>query len=196
MALLTHLLWSRPSACRLTWAAYSSPLVTVAIAGLLLTIAAPAQMREEYQVKAAFIYNFARFIEWPSDAFRDPKDPIMTCVLGHDPFGHWLPDTIEGHSVERHPLVIRRISKPSDATACQILFVAASEPRRTWSAIAESSRPGTLTIGESVEASDCAVINFVLEQDRVRFGINIQAAELEKLRISSRLLDLAKTVKK
>ena len=154
-------------------------------------------MRDEYQVKAAFIYNFARFIEWPPDAFRDPRDPIATCVLGRDPFGHWLPDTIEGHSVDQHPLVIRRISKSTDAAGCQILFVSASEPKRTWAALVDARRPGMLTIGESEEAGDSgAVITFLLEDDRVRFGVNTQAAELEKLRISSKLLSLAKVVKK
>lgn len=188
MALLIRHLWNRPLAC-------IPPLV--AAAAVFLTAPAPAQMRDEYQVKAAFIFNFAHFVDWPADAFHDSKDPITTCVLGRDPFGHWLTDTIEGHSVEGRPLIFRLLSKPSEAASCHILFVGASEPRRTWSALAETRRSGLLTIGENDDAGEAgAVITFMLENDRVHFGINTQAAELEKLRISSRLLTLAKSIRK
>ena len=173
--------------------------VCLFVSGLVPVLTTPAlpQMRDEYQVKAAFLLNFARFVEWPQDSFQNPADPIATCVLGQDPFGHWLKDTVDGRSLEGRALVLRRISKPDEAGACQILFVSASEPKRTWSALSETPRPGVLTIGETPEAGQSgAVITFTWEEDRVRFEINAQAADRAKLRLNSRLLSLAKSVRK
>lgn len=162
-----------------------------------LTIPAPAQMRNEYQVKAAFLLNFAKFVEWPPEVLRSPGDPIVTCVLGRDPFGHWLKDAVDGRSIDTHPLVLRHISKTTEAGTCQILFVSSLEPRRTWTALAEMTKTGVLTVGECEEAGDNnAIITLSLEGDHVRFEINTQAAEAGRMRISSRLLSLARTVKK
>ncbi len=172
-------------------------LATGTAVGILLTASALSQVRDEYQVKAAFILNFARFVEWPPEAFRSPSDPIATCILGQDPFGHWLKDTVEGRTIDGRALVLRRISTPEEAVTCHILFVSASEPKRTWSALSETRRSGLLTVGETPEASRCgAVITFILEEDRIRFEINTQAADRGKMRFSSRLLSLAKVVRK
>lgn len=157
----------------------------------------PAQVRDEYQVKAAFLLNFARFVEWPQDTFQSPSDPIETCLLGQDPFGHWLKDTVEGRSIDGRMLVLRRISRPADAGSCQIVFVSASESKRTWSALAETQKLGLLTIGDTPEAGqNGAVITFTWDDDRVRFEINTQAAVRAKIRLSSRLLSLAKSITK
>jgi hypothetical protein len=171
-------------------------LITGAL-GICLAFPALSQTRGEYQVKAAFLLNFARFVEWPQEALPNPTDPIATCVLGQDPFGRWLKDTVDGRSIEGRALILRRISKPDEAGTCQILFVSASEPKRTWSALTDTPMPGVLTIGETPEAGQGgAVIIFTLEDDRVRFEINTQAADRAKLRLNSRLLSLAKAVRK
>jgi hypothetical protein len=165
--------------------------------GLALVAGAPCQTVNEYQAKAAYLYNFGKFVEWPPEALPGPADPIETCVLGRDPFGHWLKDSIAGKSIGGHPLEIRHVSSVADAGACQILFVSASEPKRVWSAISAMKRPGILTVGECSDPAECgAIINFTLENDKLRFEIDSAAAELAKLKISSRLLSLAQSVKK
>jgi hypothetical protein len=156
---------------------------------------AQGQVRDEYQVKAAFLYNFAGFVDWPAEAFSGPADPIVTCILGKDPFGHWLKEAINGRSIEGRALTLRHIVRAAEAGSCQILFVGSSEPKRVWAALAGVRK--VLTVGECGDASEGgAIVNFVIEDGRVRFEINTEAAELARVRISSRLLSLARLTRK
>jgi hypothetical protein len=155
-----------------------------------------AQSQHEYQVKGAFLYNFAKFVEWPTSAFQSPTQPIALCILGRDPFGHWLKEIIEGRSVDGRALVLRHISNASEAGSCHMLFAGSLEPKRTWTALSAIRIPALLTIGDCATASEGgAIINFTLEGDHVRFEVNNEAAERGKLRISSRLLSLARNMK-
>jgi hypothetical protein len=171
-------------------------LVAVVVAGMLLSARAHSQVMDEYQVKAAFLYNFAKFVEWPPDAFKTPQDPILVCVLGHNPFGGSLEEAIHGKSIEGRAFAFRQVSDAEEARACQILFVSSSDGRR-FRSLAGSLRPaGILTVGETQGfASGGGVINFKLEDGRVRFEINVEAAEHAQLHISSKLLSLAQIVK-
>ena len=171
-------------------------LVTAALAGMLLAPGVDAQMIDEYQVKAAFLYNFAKFVEWPPEAFKTSRDPIRICVLGHNPFGGFLEEAIHGKSIEGRAFVFRQVSGTEEATGCQILFIGSSDTRR-FRSLAQSLKPaGILTVGETQGfASDGGVINFKLEDGRVRFEINVDAAEHAQLHISSKLLGLAQIVK-
>jgi hypothetical protein len=171
-------------------------LVTVVFAGILPALCAPAQMLDEYQVKAAFLYNFAKFVEWPPEAFKTPKDPILVCVLGRNPFGNALEDAIRGKSIEGRAFAYRHVSDAESANACQILFVGWEESKH-FRALLESLKPmGILTVGEAQGfAADGGVINFKLDEGRVRFEINVDAAEHEQLHISAKLLSLAQIVK-
>jgi|SRR6185312_6917919 len=155
------------------------------------------QAVNEYQAKAAYLYNFGKFVEWPPESFQGPSDPLETCVLGRDPFGRWLKDSIAGKLIGGHPLEVRHVSSAAEAISCQILFVSSSEPKRVWSAISAIKKPGILTVGECSDPGECgAIINFTVENDKLRFEIDSAAAELAKLKISSRLLSLAQTVRK
>ncbi len=150
---------------------------------------------DEYQVKAAFIYNFAKFVQWPVDAFKGPSDPISICVLGQDPFGSLLDITIANRSIDGRPLVIRRLANVKQVAGCHVLFIGSAEDKRLPSTVADIRATGVLTIGDSDFSDvDGVVINFKLEGGKVRFDINVDAAEREKLRISSRLLSLAHVV--
>jgi hypothetical protein len=170
-------------------------LAISAILGGVFIALAQAQARDEYQVKAAFLYNFARFVEWPAEPFTGPADPIVTCILGKDPFGHWLKEAINGRSIEGRALTLRHITGAADAASRQILFAGSSEPKRVWTALAGVRK--VLTVGECGDASEGgAIVNFVIEDGRVRFEINTDAAELARVRISSRLLSLARLTKK
>lgn len=165
--------------------------------GLIQPASAPAQIRNEYQVKAAVLLNFARFIEWPTESFQGPADPFVTCVLGRDPFGHWLHEAVEGRWINGRRVTLRHISKVDEAASCKIVFVAASESRRTWAMLSQTRPVGVLTVGECDDASEAgAIISLRLEADHVRFDVNVQAAEIARIKISSRLLSLARNVRK
>jgi hypothetical protein len=160
-------------------------------------IALAAEGVDEYQVKAAFLYNFARFVEWPARTFKAPNEPLAICVLGQDPFGRWLEDTVNGKTVAERELVVKHISDTSKATSCKILFVSSSERRRLRTVLSGVRACGILTVGETGSfTSEGGMINFTLEEGRVRFEVNLEAAEQEGLRISSKVLSLARAVKR
>lgn len=153
------------------------------------------QALDEYQVKAAFIYNFAKFVQWPAEAFQSPTEPIAICVLGQDPFGRSLQDTVAGRVIDRRSLIVRNVSGVKQAAGCHVLFVSSVENKRSSSTLADVKPLGILTIGESdVASADGPIITFKLAGGKVRFDINVEAAERQKLRISSRLLSLAHIV--
>jgi hypothetical protein len=160
--------------------------------GNCLAAGSPEAPLDEYQVKAAFLYNFAKFVQWPTGTFQSPGDALAICILGEDPFGRSLADIVAGRTIEGRPLVVRHIASVKEGAACQILFVGSSENKRAAPPFADVKWPGVLTIGESnTPSADGAIINFRLDSGKVRFDINVEAAEREKLRISSRLLSLA-----
>ena len=173
-----------------------SRLTTMALAGVLLSACASAQDLEEYQVKAAFLYNFAKFVEWPADAFRTPKDPIVICVLGHNPFGRSLEEVIRGKSIEGRSLELRQVNQAQEANACHILFVSASDSKQFRTLANSLKSSGVLSVGDVQGfASRGGVVNFKMEDGRVRFEVNVDVAEHEQLHISSKLLSLAQIVK-
>jgi hypothetical protein len=144
----------------------------------------------EYDVKAAFLLNFTKFIEWP--ARSAPNTPFTICIAGEDPFGQTLNQLTEGENVEGHPIVIRRVST-SAIGACEILFISRSEkePGRILSELP----PGVLTVGESDGfLRQGGMIALAVENRRVRFDVDVRAASRAGLKISSRLLNVARSV--
>ena len=151
----------------------------------------------EYQVKAAFLYNFAKFVEWPAQSFKGPDDPIAICVVGQNPFGSMLEDTVKGKRLEGRAFVVRTVADVQQAGGCHILFVSSSEREHLQSILASIKTTGILTVGETAGfAKDGGIINFKLDGGMVRFEINIDAAAKEGLQIRSNLLSLAQIVKK
>jgi hypothetical protein len=153
-----------------------------------------AQGPLEYEVKAAFLYNFAKFTEWPVE--EEGEDPIVIGVLGEDPFGELLDNTVRGKLVRGRTLQIKRFDKLSeDLKGCHILFIGVSESNRIARALKYLEGARVLTVGES--RTFCSVggsINFVLDRRRVRFEISVAAAERAGLKLSSKLLKLATLV--
>jgi hypothetical protein len=163
--------------------------------GVWLVFTASAQTIDEYQVKAAFLYNFAKFVEWPALTFKTDKDPLRICVLGQDPFGNALVGGVGGKTVVGRPLVVSDISDVGQGSDCQILFIGSSERKRLRAIFAELRATGVLTVGETEGfATQGGIVNFKLEDGRVRLEINIEAAGQAKLRISSKVLNLAQIV--
>jgi hypothetical protein len=105
--------------------------------GIFLALTTSAQTVDEYQVKAAFIYNFAKFVEWPALTFKTDKDPLRICVLGQNPFGNALVDGVGGKTVVGRSLVVTDISDAGQGADCQILFIGSSERKRLRSIFAD-----------------------------------------------------------
>ena len=167
--------------------------------GLLFAILAcgpcQAQVFNEYQVKAAFLYTFAKFVEWPPQTFSSPSAAIAICILGEDPFGSFLDDAVRGKTVGGRPLAVYRMIDLPARHECQILFIAASEQRR-MATLASVATPGLLTVGDTAEfTAQGGIIGLRLDAQRIRLSVNLTAAEKAKLRISSRLLSLATIIK-
>jgi hypothetical protein len=156
-----------------------------------------AQSTEEYRVKAAFLYHFATFVEWPAQIFRSSADPISICVLGQNRFGRLIEDTVAGKEVEGRGFVVLPIADMREAGACKVLFVSSSQRKSVRSILAEVKGSGILTVGEiDGFASEGGIVNFRLDQGKVRIEVNLQAADEGRLRISSKLLSLARIVKR
>ena len=152
------------------------------------------QTAGEYQVKAAFLFNFAKFVEWPGS--EPVSDPINLCIVGGDPFGGFLDQMVKGKVANGRTMEIKRIAATGKFESCQIAFIAAAE-RKLLPAILDSvGRAGVLTVGETEDfARRGGVISFFLDGNHVRFEVNVDAAERAGLKISSKLLNLAKIVK-
>jgi uncharacterized protein DUF4154 len=150
----------------------------------------------EYDLKAAFLFNFAQFVEWPRDAFAASTTPITIGILGDDPFGARLDSLVAGETIQNRRLIVRRYRSIEQIDACHILFIAASEAGR-WEQIAKAlSHRSILTVGETKDfAARAGVIGFELSQRRMRLRINLGAATAARLSISSKLLRQAQIVK-
>jgi hypothetical protein len=170
----------------------------LAAAAVALALLGPAWGRAaapeygEYDVKAAFLYNFAKFVEWPADAFIGEREPITLCILGDDPFGESLEAMVRGETVGGRQILIDRTRRRGELRSCHILFVSRSESQRLPQVLAELRGASVLTVGDTPGFLEAGVlINFTLQDHKVRFGINPRAAERSRLKISSKLLRLA-----
>jgi hypothetical protein len=148
-----------------------------------------------YAVKTAFLFNFAKFIDWPASSFSGPHSPFTICVLGQDPFGNILDDSLLGKIVGVRSLVIRRLKEKNEARSCQMVFVSSSESAHLPDIFASLQRANVLLVGETTGfAALGGTIEFTLEDNRVRFTINTDAVDRSGLKFSSKLLALAKIV--
>jgi hypothetical protein len=165
-------------------------LVTV---GIVPSVFAGQQRAGEYQVKAAFLYNFINFIDWPSQSSLKSSPNITLCIIGDDPFGDALED-LRNEPVQGKKLAIRYRSY-DDLRGCNILFLPASERHLTSRILKSIGKADVLTVSDSAEsAQQGIVISFSIEQQKVRFAVNIGAAKRAGLRISAKLLKLATIV--
>jgi len=151
----------------------------------------PGRAPSEYQVKAAFLYNFAKFVEWPGLS-DDQKSPLDICVLGKDPFGPELDRVMDGKTVNGRSISVQRFSDVSKAQSCHVLFVGFSDAGHVAETAKALRGRNILTVGETEGFCESGgVIAFVMDGQRVRFRINPKAAARANLKISSKLLQLA-----
>jgi YfiR/HmsC-like len=174
-------------------------------AGLLVAIfmslsgAPPSRSQDatpvEYQVKSAFLLNFAKFIEWPAEVFQDEKTPISICIFRYDPFSRSLDNILQGKTINNRQVVARRIVEPAELSACQIVFVSEREERSLPDVLNRLKGLSVLVIGETgAFAERGGGIQFFLEDHRLRFAVNVDAVRKARLNVSSKLLALAKIV--
>jgi hypothetical protein len=163
--------------------------VCVLVLVLVLSAAAGPQGQEvslEYQLKAAYLFNFVKFVEWPAGV---PSGPFVICVAGRNPFGNALAETLRGEQVNDRMLATRVISMPE--SGCDVVFLPQGISSTPY--LRAASRSPTLTVGESPDfITEGGIVNFVAEDGRIRFQISQGAAARADLRISSRLLRLAR----
>jgi hypothetical protein len=149
----------------------------------------------EYQVKAAFLLNFTKFIDWPPAAFATPDSPIAICILGNDPFGRILDEIVQGEAVNARKVIVQRMSQLPGPQVCQVVFTGSAE--KDLPKTLGSLGRGVLTVGEGTKfLRDGGMIAFVIENRRVRFDVNQTAAGNAELSLSSRMLSVARTVEK
>ncbi len=179
---------SRPSLTgRRTWAAGIACALTVGTAQV-----AASEGPSEYEVKAAFLFNFAKYVEWPEGAFPGPADRIVICVLGENPFGTLLEDVVKDKKVNGRELAVRETRSISAAAGCHIVFIAFSEQSRLEEILRRLGDHPVLTVSDGGAVADRGVIlGLTLSEDRVRFEVNLIAARRAGLKLSSQLLKVA-----
>jgi len=148
----------------------------------------------EYDVKAAFLYNFGKFVRWPANRNRNE---FRICVLGQDPFGATLDSIIAGETVDGKAVEARRILAPADSTGCQIVFISLSEEKRLKDILEVVGKTGALTVSEIPQFTQRGgMIGFVMADGKVRFEVNLAPADGAGLIFSSELLRVASSVKR
>ena len=149
------------------------------IAGIWNATAQPATAQQsptEYQVKAAYLFNFLKFVEWPGESPADSPGSWMICVVGENPFGDDLARVVSGKAIQGHKLLVKTLLHSEDLRLCHILFISASEAKRLPSILAALKGSGVLTVADMQHFTESGgMIQFVAEDDRIRFVINISA---------------------
>ena len=148
---------------------------------------------KEYQVKAAFLFHFVQFVEWPPSAFASPDSPICIGVLGENPFGTALEEVVRGEKVQNRNLIVQSAPRVENLRDCHLVFISKSETARMAAILADLDTRPVLTVSEVDSLTQRgAVINLFLAGSKVRFEINPAAARRKGLKISSQLLSLGR----
>lgn len=149
----------------------------------------------EYQVKAVFLFNFTQFVEWPDTVFHEPQAPLVIGILGEDPFGTYLDETVLGEEINNHPLVIQRYRSIEEIKMCHILFISQTETDHLEDIFTSLEGRSILTVGEVADfTKQGGMIQFVTERKKIQLQINVEATRKVDLTISSKLLRLAEIV--
>lgn len=151
----------------------------------------------EYEIKAVFLANFAKYVEWPEhSALADPKAPIVVGVLGEDPFGRALDEAVQDKTAHGRRMVVRRYRAPEQVKGCHVVFVSSSEVKQAGEILRALGKDGVLTVDENRSLPPAgSMITFTMDHGKVRFEIDVDAARRAGLRISSQLLKLAAAVR-
>jgi len=193
MALLTSFPKTAPS----RWRSRLCGVWLLLFAWLLSGFALMAQTApsRENQIKAVFLFNFAQFVEWPAQAFPEARTPLVIGVLGEDPFGAFLDETVRGEKVNNRPLVVQRYRRVEEIQVCHVLFISGSEAAQLERILELLKGRSILTVGGGEGFVGRGVmIGFATEKNKTRLKINVEAAKAASLTISSKLLRPAEIV--
>ncbi|HET7749813.1 MAG TPA: YfiR family protein [Terriglobales bacterium] len=184
--------WHRVYNQRWPWkplfAILTTLLIVVAGSGVV-----EAQSNSEYQLKAAYLYNFAKFVEWPSAAFGGPSDPFRICILGDSPFDQNVEIALSGRRVQNHPVHVIYPDSTAQSRRCHVLFLSPSESGHMKAIVADLRSSAVLTVADTPGFIGAGgMIRFFLEDDSVRFEMNPLPASQAGLKVSSKLLVLGK----
>jgi hypothetical protein len=150
------------------------------------------QVSREYQLKAAFLFNFCQFVDWPPETFSSADEPLVIGVLGTNPFGNYLEETVSGEKIGTHPVTIRYYKETEDVDDCHLLFIGGRDTIESSEGIAAVKGKSTLTISDQPGfLKQHGMIRFVNQQNKIRFEINVEATKAAGLAVSSKLLRLA-----
>ena len=149
----------------------------------------------EYQIKAAFLFNFTQFVEWPDYSLPEATAPLVIGVLGEDPFGNYLHKIVSTEKVNDHPLIIQHYDNAEEIKACHILFINVSEPGKLKETIAALKGRSILTVSDDREfIEDGGMIRFITKNNKIKIRINDVSAKEAGLTISAKLLSVAEVV--
>ena len=182
--------------CRLAflWGRWLAVMTALLLGGVLVACDARASEFDEYAIKAAYLYNFAKFVEWPPGAFADADAPLLICIAGANPFGDTL-TSLSGKSVDGHPVEVRPIATAAGLDKCHIVFIGRAERGRLKSLLAKLARLPILTVSDIGDfAREGGMIGLIEADQRIRFDINLTATRQANLKLSSQLLKLATIV--
>jgi hypothetical protein len=172
----------------------ASVLCVLSTAMLSYPVTAAEPLSSEYLLKAAFIYNITKFVEWPPGSFESEKAPLVLVVLGKDPFGYSL-NTIDGKIVQGRSLTVKHVDRIEELRTCHILFISSSEMNRLPQVLQSLKDSKILTIGDMPHfAQNGGIINLITLDNKINMEINVTAAEKASMQISSKLLKLARIV--
>ena len=171
-------------------------ILWVTLLCLLFSVHSPAQSSREYAIKAAFLYNFTQFIEWPATTFATSDAPFVIGVLGEDPFHSSLDEAVAGEKVNDHPIVIQRYQNAKDIKSCHILFISRKESGKLREILASLPAKNILTVSDIPDfASAGGIIRFMTVENKIKLQINLPASKMADLNISSKLLQVADIVR-
>jgi len=171
---------------------YSVAFLSILSFLLLSGARAQAQVSREYQLKAVFLFNFVQFTDWPTNAFAGTNSPIVIGIVGPDPFGGTLEAILRGESVAGHPLIVQHFARPADIKTCHLLFITQPEIRHVDEILKAVKDKPILTVSDAdTAATGPVMIRFVVENNKVHFRINAQAARAANINLSSKLLRVA-----
>ena len=170
--------------------------IAIAIMGAC-TVRSVADASLEYRVKAAFLYNFAKFVTWPAQAFSGSDTPVVFCVAGEDPFQELLDSTTKQRKVEGRQIEIRRLTADAPLAGCHLVFSSETDGARVAHVLQRATSAGALTVGEADDfLPRGGMIRLIVDEGKVRFDISTRSAERAGLKVSSQLLKLARTVER
>lgn len=178
----------------LFWRHWLGVMVRLILSGLLLNGNARASEFDEYTVKAAYLYNFAKYVEWPSEVFVKTDTPLLICIVGKNPFDGAL-EMLAGKMVNSHPVEVRSVLATANLGRCQVVFIARTEQSRLNTILKNMDSQPVLTVSDISNFAEAGgMIGLIEIEQRIRFDINMAATDRARLKLSSQLLKLARIV--